>query len=556
MKKGILITLLVAVVGGAAGLWYMFKGTEKHLLLIPKDAAMVVNVDFKSLATKMDFEKMKEFAWFKDAQKEMKEGDASSKRMSEIMESPLSTGINFMSPIFYFNEIKDNNMYNAVVFDIRSSSDFESTVIKADENLKIEEGPNFKWVKLGGGGGLAWSSTGGMFFMNTQSFMGDDEESSGAPEFVASAFSRDKANSIMSNDKFAEHIKGAKDISYFINGGNYMKMILPYALGSGLMADLSYMENTYMSGYLEFQEGNVQFSSRVLSDNPEYAKIKEITSASISSDQLKNITDKDVYGALALKLDMTKLWAMLNEIKAVQKGKPEILQTLGVSESELESLLGGEFTFALTNFTKEVDPMQAELVPEQLDAMDEMDRYEYQYTHREPDMMPMFTLSFSSSNKELLKKILNEKMVSQGSLAFADGMYSTTSTGDFHGNLVETSTGFMFTNDKSIASKAMSGSLAAAPEKISNLANNQFMAAYMNLSLATYPDLVKQELVNNMGRSYSMFETYMSVFKEARLQQNTDKGTFDLQLSEGSGNSLFRLMKQADEVYKMTRNPS
>jgi hypothetical protein len=78
----------------------------------------------------------------------------------------------------------------------------------------------------------------------------------------------------------------------------------------------------------------------------------------------------------------------------------------------------------------------------------------------------------------------------------------------------------------------------------------------MNLSLNTYPDLVKTELANNMGRSYTMFETYMQVFKEARLQQNTDKGTFDIELSEGSGNSLFRLMKQTDEVYKMTKNPS
>ncbi len=556
MKKGILITLLVAVVGGSAALWYTFKGSDKHLTLIPKDAAIVVNVDFKSLATKMDFEKMKEFQWFKDAQQEMKEGDASSKRMSEIMESPLSTGINFMSPIFYFNETIDQKMYNAVVFDIRSSSDFESTIAKADDKLKIEDGPNFKWVKFGPDGGLAWNSTGGMLFMNNRGYMDEGDEVEGIPEFVVSAFSRDKANSILSNDKFAEHMKGAKDISYFMNGSTYLKMMSGYMLGSGLMGGLSYMDNTYTSGYLEFQDGNIQFSSKVMSDNPEYAKIKDIMSASISADQLKNITDKDVYGAMALKLDMAKLWAMLNEIKVVKDAKPEMMQTLGVTESELESLLGGEFTFALTNFTKEADPMRVELTPEQLGAMEEYERYEYEYMNREPDMMPMFTLSFSSGNKELVKKILNEKMVAQGELAFADGIYTTTSTGDFHGNLVETSTGFMFTNDKSVASKAMSGSLAAAPEKVTNLANSQCMAAYMNLSLNTYPDLVKTELAKNMGRSYTMFETYMQVFKEARLQQNTDKGTFDIELSEGSGNSLYRLMKQTDEVYKMTKNPS
>jgi len=77
---------------------------------------------------------------------------------------------------------------------------------------------------------------------------------------------------------------------------------------------------------------------------------------------------------------------------------------------------------------------------------------------------------------------------------------------------------------------------------------------YIDLNFSHYPLSLRNYFSKEAGEgTYNQFMTYTKVLKDFRASGKFSDGEANLNLEEGPGNSLYRLIAQADEVYKISK---
>jgi hypothetical protein len=80
-----------------------------------------------------------------------------------------------------------------------------------------------------------------------------------------------------------------------------------------------------------------------------------------------------------------------------------------------------------------------------------------------------------------------------------------------------------------------------------NLAKDNPSAFYMDLNMAKYESLFSS--LNSSpsdAESFNKFKSYMSIFTDSKGYGDTKSSEYSINLKSGEGNSLYRLLKQAD----------
>ena len=73
---------------------------------IPSDASFIVSMDLANLDSKISFDKLKEFDFYKEGMKEFeKEMSGESKELAEALKDPAAYGIDVMSETYMFGNI-------------------------------------------------------------------------------------------------------------------------------------------------------------------------------------------------------------------------------------------------------------------------------------------------------------------------------------------------------------------------------------------------------------------------------------------------------------------
>ncbi|MFN8298962.1 MAG: DUF4836 family protein [Chitinophagales bacterium] len=560
MKKWLIGGLLVALVGVSAGVYFYFRGTEKHLQLIPKNAMVVGSIDYKSLMDKSDAGKLKDLEWFKAYQKTKDDAFKSEKdkNLKEVFDNPLSCGVNIMSDLFYYAAPFEESTIGALVFDINSESKFEATVKKLSPNSKIEGGKGFKAIYQGSSTALGWNSTGGIFvFIKNRNYDYEGVDST-AIHFLAASFARTKEESILSNKYFQEYNKGKKDLSLFLNFGeiaNFSTKMSDDPMTAMLTGSLSgQFKDMYSWMNLDFQDNRVLLTTQVRSDNPDFEKLAMLKKDGISDLHAKCITNKDVYALMAVAVDPAKLFEYYEKVPTIKDGISTAAVLIGMNSEELKKLFGGEFSIALVDFKAPAAEPVSEATGKKSSEESESDEYadldEYYEAPRNPlddYPMPVFTCNFTSNNKDGLKKLI-EKYMPKGEAPY----YSFPVSSKLTLYMVENKDGFTVMNDQTLAETiAKSGQLADLPANVKDLVKGKASAVYMDMNVEHYPLALRTSMANSMGEAnYKAFNDYMKLFKDVTGSGTQTSSELALNLNDGKGNSLYRILAQIDIVYK------
>lgn len=545
MKK-ILIGLAVLAVVGAAGAYFYFKGTTKHLQLVPKDAAVVMMVDFKSIALKSDFSKIKELKWVKELQNSSKAGeksDSTDQKLKEIFENPMSTGINLMSNAYLFaakNGEKD--ICGGIIFDIKDAAKFEETIKKVDPKAEISAEKNYKMM-LSNGIALAWSSTGGIVGGTSQ--MSKEKTTA----FLDATFSRTESESILSNQMFEKFEKGMKDFNMFVNFSEAMKLakIMPgnnAAFVSALGINGDAYKDMYSWAYLDFGNDKISMNSHAEAPEATLAKLQILKSGGICSEHQNLITKKNVYAIFTANLDIDKLFSYYETIPSVKSYEQQVSQMLNMPVADLKNIIGGEISLALTDVKGNV--------PAASNTSGDMDEDDMSSAKSLIPVMPTIVFNFSSKNKDGVNKLLG--MYTGGKNA--DGFYSMPLPVGTSINVVENKIGFTVTNDKDMAGTiAAKGSLGPLPANVIDLVKNNSSMMYMNLNIDEYPaDLKTIVTAASADKSVAAVLAYMKLFKDITVAGNTHDSKLDLNFNKGEGNTLYRLFSQGDVAYDIAKS--
>ncbi len=563
MKKGVIIGVLVVLFGIGAGAYYYFKGSDKHLQLVPKNAVFVGNIDFKSVLTKADIDKVKEMQWFKDMQGKMKEEASESpkdKKAMEVFEHPFSSGVNIMSDVYFFGAMYGEAFMGAMVFDIKDEAQFKESILKVEPKAKIVEEKGYKAVYDGHKMALAWNSTGAIV-----ATVYDYDYQDSLQGFLKATFDRKKEESVLSNTYFQEYAKSKKDMSVFMNFNEFDKLTSALTrdnpFGGMMYSSMSgYLKGNYVWSNLEFQDDKILFTTvrKTDSDDKEAAKAGDwLDPKGFSEDHINSLTQKDIYALFAIAVNSEKVFAYYDKIPMVSMAKAQMAAAMEMDVKDIEKIFGGEFSFALVGFDKPAIDSTEVAMLQSLKEEDDSEYYgsdnyeDYPAYHNPMDdyPVPVFTFNFSSKNKDGLKKLLDKYQIAKT----ADGYYSYPLERKMNAYLVENKFGFTVTNSAEIAKKmATDGKLGTPPARVADLVKGKSSAVFFDMALDHYPLEIRNSMSKELGeRNYNAFATYMQMFKDVTGSGNASNSEVSINLNEGKGNSLYRLLAQADVAYKM-----
>ncbi len=531
-KKVLLIILGVVVLGGGA-LWYFFSGSTQHTKLIPKEAMFVVTVDWASLVKKADLEKLKEMSWYKELEAQSNERDAEDKVAKEILQNPLSTGINIMSDIFFYTETWSDAEFQVLVFDVKDAADLETTLKKIEPNLSVQLGSNFRYAKLDERLTVAWSDKGGTLVRS--GYYGDPELTI---TYLERNFKRPSENTMAEVSEFMNFIEKDNDIAVFVNGNGIYESTMSRTRGMSIseLDNIKMLQNSYGEFALNFNDNDVQLDFDWSTTNPALEKINFIQSSGLNDEDLQYVTDSSVYLSAAVNLNIKGYYDFYKTLPDVADAILQVQEELGMNEEQMLSVFSGKATYGLTSISYEMPQFSQE-------SLDEMF---FEYTPS-PELKTVSTLWIGSNNKEGFKKILTKNFFQESMEGDYKGIYfMNLGFGGLEYFAAETPNGFMFTNNVELAKKAKSGSLGTLPSAHASRMKDYPMSAFMNLNQADYPEAMKTGMREEMGREWIGLSKFLEVAKDVEMTGENSHSSVKLNLVQGEGNSLYRMIKQVD----------
>ena len=544
MSKGLIIGIISTVlIGGAAAAWYFFSGSEKHLKLVPADAVVVVTVDWGSLAKKALAADFKNSQWFLDMEKEATTTGLTKEQivMRDIMNNPTDVGVNVMSGVYFFMQSRGEDTHSAFVFDVNEPNKFEATVKKFDDQLTVVLEKNYRYVNVGYDAVLAWNQDGGIFIKN----MTYDEryEDIWSKPIMNEVFARTADKSIIANPEFAAFKKKEGDASFFVNGSAMAEVIGKQeggmmSLGSTMPNTGEAYKNIFITGTLNFNDGNIAFDSEILGENPEFEKTMIFADKGVSEEHLKMMSNKDVLAFVSMNVDMYKFMDYLKVF--IGNDIDEVLASQGLTVEKLKAMFSGELSFALNGMeykTPIIDPEYAMFYEEE----------------PEPEMTPIFTFNFSSNDKEGFKALFRKSVGENGYTETPQGVFQVRMPYMIAFDVAETPVGFAISNNDALVASIALGGMSAPFAPAAELAKDNALAAYWNMNVNSYSQDFTDYMNIQGGRDYQAFSKYVEIFSEMKMKGGLRKSHMEMNMATADINSFTLMVKQFDEVYKLAK---
>jgi hypothetical protein len=543
MSKGLIATIIAGVLGlGATAAWFIFRGNDEHLRLIPKDAVVVATIELPTIAQRFNDADYKNSIWYKAFEERAQNVGLTGEQiaMRFMLNNPTETGLNVMSDVYYFLAADGENLYNTLVFDVDDSNEFEKLVKMFDSEITIHLETNYRWGSMDSQTVIAWNKEGGVI-MNNSNYRNPYEDT-WSKDALAKVFSRTEDNSILANDQFQRLRDTAGELAVYFNGSaaSELKELSSREFGSiGMLAQLDKMKDVSMFGSLHFNKGEILFNFEVESNNKDYDESIVVSDKPLSTDHIKLMTDERLLAFASMTFDFGKIVDnFLKQEPDAQAQFNELLAEQGLTFDEFKSIFSGEVSFAL-NAVEYRQPVRFEDIY--------LEGFEGQPS---PEMVPVFAANFSSGNKEAVKKVLRKNVAEGGVMTEdANGVFHFRSPFAIAFDIAETPIGFMISNNEKLIAKANGQGLN--PNAIAQeLAGAYPSAVYWNMDISSYSQDFNQFLEEEAGNEMEGVLTYMKIFKDMKSFGGAKKMESHIYLKDDGENSLTTIIKQVDVIYK------
>lgn len=544
---GLIVGVVVLGVGTFIALRF-FKGSDKHLILVPRNATFVMRFDVKSLADKIYANgDIKQTKLYKELEKKSTDADAESKVIAQILRDPSSLGINIFSDVYYYMYNTKSVNYNAFVLDIKDLEDFNRTVLKfphAKDNLV--KGKEFNYIKLNSRSIMAWNNTGLLMLNKEYSWFYDESPNESIEKVVKGFMTMSKESSIKSDKDFMAYIDNKDDISMYLSYEKFNRMLQVKNLGEDdeTAKTLKMLNGVAVGVGLEFEDDAIVGKSKVLGDLKAYEKFNYMGKSGLSEKALSVICKDKLLAMIGLNFDVDKLISVIGNIsgdeKGIRRGIEEMAGDMGLTSKQLISAIGSELSIALLGF-------ETRTIQSQDYAMNfETGNYEFVPVTKLV-AMPVMTMSMEVKNNPIFEKILSKmpsQLLADGSRKVPLHLFDST-----YAYLVLKDKILFMSNDEKIAAKVQKeGSLGSITNsEVKDLAKDHPMSFYLDLDVKKY-----QALANAYGMSggqvMTYFTNYMALFKDVTGYYKGYNSEMRINFNKGKGNSLYRLVKQMDEL--------
>lgn len=550
-KKLLWVALALLLVGaGTYSFMHFFKGSTKHLKLVPSDATVVVKIDFKSLAKKMDYDgKFKTTKLYKKIQKEAsKSKDTFSSLFGDLLKDPMSTGLNVFSNTFMFQKRIDKQDYFGFVVDIRDMDNFNRTVLKfPGAKEKIKKSDDFFFMKSSDFSILAWNEKGLLFLTVDRGWMYNEEESDGIEVIAKDIMMQNESNNITSNKEFMEFSKNNHDLSFFIN---YSKLLSTFSVinevsiskGKNIKDFNELLKGVYFNGGLDFEDDRIVFDGELTGDKKKLESVNYLRENGISEDALYALTNDKLLMMISANINPEKFVSymvmILGEDMDTYKKLDEIGSGAGLTGKDIIKAIGGELTVALVDFDIK-KKMKMDYTINEATGQYEMKLVEGKV------VFPKLTLSVSIKDKAVIDKLM---AMTPYPLANDMSIIPIPMIDSQYVYLVSKKNRLFVSTDQNLGMMMQSnGKLSKKPaDEITKLAKDNSTSMFFDMDTKKYKSLLEYFETIGGVKNVKYFKDYMSIFKNVKGSNKGYKSNVTIEMNKGEGNSLYRIIKQYD----------
>ncbi len=598
-KKLVWIVAALVVAVGAGAIYYFFvKDRNQHFKYIPKDAAMAFHCDLKSLHDKSDFEKVKKMKFFTKMMDDNSRSGTNHEWTDILIKKTLTTGIDVLSNPVAFMSNRNDKMFAGLSIKLTNSGDFNRFMKKYKTSEEPKKSETYTSLELEDEDlFVAWNDEAALFL--TSPSVGYGAKGKAELEKVLDIYmTLDEKESLCANDDYKKFRKEKQDIGLFVTYDklfDYMGTLFnnssydnPDMKETGNQMDKMKTKFKGVNAGLALSFENTGLIGKVYTFGENMTKLMDeagYTGKPLSDDIIKNISSDQVLGTLFLNYNISKMIATQMETNPKIKEQIEkFANEMGLTINDLKGIFGGEIAFSFVD----AEVLKEEKKYEDIDLITE-ELVEKTRTVQTP--MPYFTFSFNVNNNALLQRLvdaLNSKMNKTNSISEygADPISDYSQSSNLwdqsentyvapkavineENNIEKRGDNYYFKKDKieiSIMRNAVgytitnSPKIAAALEKNKSLSpdpkligkdffTNNSVGFKLILNTEKYP----KELIDYIKMNYMADEKTWKIlknFEEISFQMPAGKSNeadFSIMMSEGKGNSLYRLLEMFDE---------
>ena len=368
--------------------------------MIPKNALIIIDLNSKSLSSKLPWDEIKQTTWFNHHY-----NDSSMPVWTKaIMDDPQKAGIDLKNDLIFFFL---KNMDDAQIVcegDVKNSKTFGDFIKNLNTKATINKEGDLNTFILDKGV-AAWNDKKFALLTNApkHSMQMDDTTKSAAPlvspndnllRVCKTLFSLSSDTSMEKNEKFTALLKEDGDIHYWQNTEELVKSSMNTAMGMmGMLKLDAFFKENISTITANFDDGKISFKQKMYAGKEFTDVLKKMNKSNINTDMIKNISSQNLAAVIAWHfnpegfLDLIKLTGMDGFINI-------FLAQQGLTLDDVVKATKGDVVFAVSDLKPKKDSTKTDTV----------------YGMRnERAFLPNATFLFSTSiaDKDAFNKVIN-----------------------------------------------------------------------------------------------------------------------------------------------------
>ena len=537
-----------------------------NLTSVPKDATVVMSIDFRSLAEKGKFDELLETKIYELFNEEIEaESNTLGDLFNEIFKNPLRTGIDFRKDITTFFVASSNNeQYIGISADIINEKKITELVEKLSDELRlelnIEKINKYQYVQIPNSSYsqnpiFAWDKK-KLLILIPQHHSDDMDDN--LSDYVEELMFLNRKDAITANKDFKKFYNNKKDISIWAST-NILDDILSKRKRKEISSNLDYdLDNNFIHAFLDFRKSEISLLFN-------FSYNEDITEKIIKQDLYEKNIQKDIlsylpiekYIVAGLSFNPEVLYEIIDNVN-FDIIKMQFKNEIGISLKDVFANFNGDFVFSLSD----IETLQIERITKKRvfkeGYYDENKTYypdEYIYVdsvYTENRTFPIMTLCATIESDEIIKKFID--IIPETNIEKLNNYYKLSLDGlivyfGMNNNILSISTG------DDIIKKSVNEGFGEQSLKNSNISNTlvaSYFYAYANLNFEDYSPEITEIIEKQTSKSkFSTFNKLTKNYSHFTIQTDNPKSLeLTLHLKSDTENSLYAIIKNIDNNFE------
>ena len=509
------------------------------------------------MGSKIDFDAIKKMRSYQPV---IKSFENEFKNMAKFLENPSKIGMSFTDNIYIFGSdlIESSDKAVGLVFGV-SDAEMLKTFIESfakDANLEFEKSGNLNIYKSKSTNTTEEDSEFSYDNDNQIAIVWNEEACliyyagtktlSGAKKIMTQS----ENNSIRSMASFENSESEGGDMAVYVNyskGLNSMSEFISIPLK--LKKQIENIDAAAFVVSFNDQDINTNFI-QYYKDNSIAQEFQILQNGGLSKESLEFISPNGkILLGMASMIDMPNLMKLLNSLPETKSTMKELASTMGMTATEIESLLDGSLSIALTKLSSK-----------------ETEETVYDYENINPEtgefaqtkktvakIVPIFTAQLGFQNEKTLNKLLKFIETKGNGMIESNNNIMSAPIG-FLGSMhcVHIGNKLVFTNDDENAK------LLAKNKTWNNQLDKETSAIFADYPSSFYLDLNPKNYgiakictglhIPEQSQDMKLFIDVMSNFNNLQIKGNNKTASMSLNFTKSADNSIMKIIKIADQI--------